>query len=218
MTTEEIKKHILRIKTLLKEKTNISESKDVNKHELLELIENLENQIEKNFKEKEKLQELPEENQKVYYRADTKGSIIAVSSPIETLLGYKPEELQGVEIDDKLYKYPDERLHLFQELQEKGEVNNFQVTLLHKSGYSVTVSTNSYFIYDGKGNPIGIEGNFTDITKKKEKQAKVQREDKKRKYRTLTDQLPVGIYRTTPDGKFIYFNTMRRYCSEENDT
>jgi PAS domain S-box-containing protein len=141
----------------------------------------------------------------IYYRADTKGSLIAVSPGIEDLLGYKPEELEGIDIADKLYKYPDQRLELFQILQEKGKVDDFNVTLLHKNGSSIKIRSNSYFIYDKSGKPIGIEGIITERKKRPESasEQKVQRE-KKRK--TLTDQLPVGIYRTTPEGRFIYFN------------
>jgi PAS domain S-box-containing protein len=139
----------------------------------------------------------------VYYRADTKGSLITTSPGIENLLGYKPEELEGVDIADKLYKHPEKRLELFQLLQEKGQVSDFEVTLLKKSGSAVKVISNSYFIYDKNGNPIGIEGT---IKEKKKKEESPGERDQEKKGATLTDQLPVGIYRTTPEGKLIYFN------------
>ncbi|MGM0497419.1 MAG: PAS domain S-box protein [Bacteroidota bacterium] len=207
MSTEEIKKYLQKIKSVLEQRINLPESNNetINTHEILELIEKIETRINENFNDKGNIRNLSEEKQEVYYRADTKGSIIAISPSVENLLGYREAELQGVDIARKVYKYPDERLLLFQQLQEKGEVENFQVTLLHKSGHSVIVHTNSYFIYDRKGKPIGIEGNFTDIKEKTEK-SRFQEREKKQKYRTLTNQLPVGIYRTSPDGKFIYFN------------
>jgi len=141
---------------------------------------------------------------KIYYRADTKGTLITVSPGIENILGYKPEELEGIDIADKLYKYPDQRLELFQILQEKGEVRDFKVTLLDKKGLAVEVVSNSRFIYDRNVNPIGIEGTITE--KSKYYSGSNQENNKQRKRTTLTDQLPVGIYRTTPEGKLIYFN------------
>jgi len=35
---------------------------------------------------------------------------------------------------------------------------------------------------------------------------RLNKEEQNAKYSSLTNQLPVGIYRTTPEGKFIYFN------------
>ena len=142
--------------------------------------------------------------QDIYFRSNLKGNLIMVSPAIESILGYTPQEAVGNDIANKFYKYPEERKDLLNKLQKTGEVNNFEVTLLTKKGKSVHMLSNSHFIYDKKKKPVGIEGTLTDITERKKSEEALK--ESENKYRTLMQQLPVGVYRTTPDGQFIYFN------------
>ena len=204
MSNKKIKKYLKKTKGILNQrfKKSKSRSNNINTHELFELLEKFENLINNPLNRKN----TDNQTRNIYYRADTKGSLIAINPSVENILGYKPEELQGVDISEKLYKYPEERLHLFQQLQEKGEVKNFKVTLLHKSGQSVPIHTNTYFIYDGKGNPFGIEGNFTNLSTDYNAEELTNERKHIQTHKSLANQLPVGIYRTSLEGKFIYFN------------
>lgn len=59
-------------------------------------------------------------------------------------------------------------------------------------------------MYDVKGKTIGILGVGRDITARK--QAEEQLRQSEIKYRTLIETMPDGVYRSTPEGKFIEVN------------
>lgn len=52
-------------------------------------------------------------------------------------------------------------------IQEKGEVNDYEVVLKNKLGSTVYASTNAHFLLDSHNQPIGIEGSLRDISQRK---------------------------------------------------
>ena len=59
-------------------------------------------------------------------------------------------------------------------------------------------------VFNDKNEVIGTTGLAWDITDKRKIENALKESEKK--YRTLTNQLPVGIYRTTADGKILFAN------------
>ena len=124
-------------------------------------------EAEKKLKESEKeLSKILENMQDTFYRTDIEGRVIRVSPSVETLLGYKPEEVLGMKIVD-LYVHPEERQRLFNQLQETGgKVQAFEAPLKHKDGSIVWVSTNAQY-YLKNGEVQGIEGTTRNINQLK---------------------------------------------------
>lgn len=199
-------KHINEIRHFLSKLQSIQSDKnissDISKTE--ELLTNLEELIKEEIKAENKYRRIVENMQDMYFRADLEGNLIMVSPSIKNILGYTPEEAIGNKIAENFYADPEKRLELLDILKEKGEANNYEVNLISKDGRIVPILSNSHFIYDKKGNPTSIEGTITDITKRKKAEHALKESEEK--FRTLTNQLPVGVYRTTRDGYFIYFN------------
>jgi diguanylate cyclase (GGDEF)-like protein/PAS domain S-box-containing protein len=106
----------------------------------------------------------------VYYRADRKGNVIMVNPPGVKLLGYNfPKEIIGKNLAKDFYYIPEDRKIFLKEVKKrKGIVKDYEVTLKRRDGTPVTVSTSSHYYYDEKGNIIGMEGIFIDITKRKQ--------------------------------------------------
>ncbi|MBA7487300.1 hypothetical protein ES707_22863 [subsurface metagenome] len=93
-----------------------------------------------------------------------------VNPPGVKLLGYNfPKEIIGKNLAKDFYYIPEDRKIFLEELKKrKGIVKDYEVTLKRRDGTPVTVSTSSHYYYDEKGNIIGVEGIFVDITERKQ--------------------------------------------------
>jgi len=104
--------------------------------------------------------------QDIFYQIDKQGNIIEISPSIEQNSGYKPSELIGKPAE-MFYLNPEDRKYLIKEIEEKGEVVDYELTLKTKSNNLLYVSTNAHFLFDSSKNPIGIEGSLRDLTERK---------------------------------------------------
>ena len=113
--------------------------------------------------------------QDVYYRTDENGNLIMVSpSGVSTMKYDNLEEIIGLNIAQHFYYDPNERDIFLQELNKNGKVSNFQVTLKTKEGNPLTILTSSQYYYDPEGKPLGVEGVFSDISKRIEAEQEIK--------------------------------------------
>jgi len=103
----------------------------------------------------------------VYYKTDMVGHIAFVSPSCLSQTGYTQQELLGRQMSD-FYADPVQRKQLLDLLQQQGQVNDFEVTLVHKNGTSRTASVTSYLLFDADGQAIGVEGIVRNITARKQ--------------------------------------------------
>jgi PAS domain S-box-containing protein len=104
--------------------------------------------------------------QDIFYQTDNNGKIIEISPSIERYSGYKPSELIGKPVES-VYLNPQDRDDLIKQIQEKGEVVDYEIVLKTKDNALLYVSTNAHLLYDSSNQPIGIEGSLRDITERK---------------------------------------------------
>ncbi len=130
-------------------------------------VEELEKQkvIEKNLNvSRREFKGILDNLQDTYYRTDADSVLQFVSFSVVPLLGYTPEELVGKKITD-FYINPDDRDPFLQAMAENGgHVEQYPITLRHKNGSTIWMSTNAHFLVDDKGAVIGIEGTGQDFT------------------------------------------------------
>ena len=124
--------------------------------------------IEQNLSEsKRELKGILDNLQDTYYRTDGDSVLLFVSSSVEPLLGYKPEELVGHKITD-FYLNPDDRDLFLQTMADNGgQVEQYPITLRHKNGSTIWMSTNAHFLLNDDKEIIGIEGTGQDFTARK---------------------------------------------------
>lgn len=104
----------------------------------------------------------------VYYRTDEVGNFTLMSPSGFLLLGYdSPTELLGKRVSDTIYMFPEDRNKLLEIIQETGQALDYEVTLKHRDGMPIEVSTSSHFYYDRDGSILGVEGIFRDIRDRK---------------------------------------------------
>ncbi|ACL16668.1 putative PAS/PAC sensor protein [Methanosphaerula palustris E1-9c] len=175
--------------------------------ELREHYDKLKNSGDALRESEEKYRSILENIQDVYYRSDTAGNLILASPSAKQLLGYDLEsEVKGKNIAQSLYYYPEEREKFLAELDSRGSVTDYEVTLKKRDGTPVPVSTSSHNYYDANGNRLGVEGIFRDITERKKMEDSLKANEEN--YRSLVDNLNVGVYRNTPEfpGRTIWAN------------
>lgn len=114
---------------------------------------------------------LLEQIQDVFYRTDTGGRLTRASRSWANILGYDDiSECIGRNIADDFYANPMDRQSLVEEIYRQGRVTNYKVMLKRKDGTHVPVETNSHLYYDTRGEILGIEGTFRDITQQAEQE------------------------------------------------
>jgi len=137
----------------------------------------LHHQFRKNRISAKNFKSIIENIQDVYYRRDLNDRLLIVSPSGAELLGYDSvDEMLNKNIDDIFKTDEEERRRFKAELDKHGKVYQYELNIRKKDGSIITVKTNTQFYYDKKGNRIGVEGIFTDITAQKQTEAVLLRQ------------------------------------------
>lgn len=135
--------------------------------------------------------------------ADAKGQITFVNQAATSLTGYTPEELLG---QHWTFLVPPDQQHIIQAADERrmrGEADRYELELVRKDGrrFSVLMSGRPRFEGDCFSGTLAV---FVDITEhRRAEKALLQAEIR---YSSLFDGIPVGLYRTDPEGKILGIN------------
>jgi len=116
-----------------------------------------------------------QESLDVIYITTRDGRLIDITPSAEALFGYTREELLERDVHH-LYADPQDRLRFQREVEEKGSVRNFEVTLVHKDGTLNTCLLTSALRRDASGAPLGYQGIIRNITRFKREQEARERE------------------------------------------
>jgi len=113
----------------------------------------------------EKYRGIFENVQDVYYETLINGTILEVSPSIVVLSKgqYQMQDLIGKSMFS-IYSDPQARQDILTELQNKGAVTDFEITLKNSDGSQVPCSISAKLIFDTNGHPAKIIGSLHDIT------------------------------------------------------
>ncbi|MFX1302986.1 MAG: PAS domain S-box protein [Promethearchaeota archaeon] len=156
-----------------------------------------------------------------YFEVDLKGTFTFFNESLCKLTGYSREELLGLN-----YKYiadEENRKKVFKGFNTVYTtglpLTDLQYEFRNKNGAKIIGETSVYLKFDSKGNKTGFYGLFRDITKKIEEEKKFKKElkqllnlrtqelrESEEKYRNLLENLDVGFYSTTLDGRMLNHN------------
>jgi PAS domain S-box-containing protein len=105
-----------------------------------------------------------EMNEGIYKIGPDNETIAKVNPAVARMMGYNyPEEIEGKKIDN-FYKYPEDISKLRNLLVSEGKVKNYPIEMVKKNEEELVISVNANPIEDEKGEIIGREGTFRDIT------------------------------------------------------
>jgi len=137
------------------------------------------------------------------YILDTHGNFVAVNSKAEELTGFKKEEFIGKSFKKIIpaRSYLKAAKGFLDVIRGKAIRLELELKTAHKTTVLVEV-TSTPFIINGK--TIGTLGIVRDITERKKAEKEVQESEER--FRTLMEELPIGICNTDLTGKITYVN------------
>ena len=151
-------------------------------------------------KSEEKYKKIFDNVQDVFFQTDLTGIIVSVSPSIERYSGYRQDEVMGKNIMD-YYLDTEVRTKFLEEIKLKGEVTDFEIYFVKKSGRAIPCSVNAHFLYSENKKVMGIEGSLRDISERKRNEELIL------KLSRVVEQSPVSIVITDVAGNIEYVNT-----------
>lgn len=135
---------------------------------------------------------------------DSGGRFIQANPAMARILGYDSvEEFMTMKAID-FYQNPDQGAAYVEEIRKNGAVRNREITLKRKDGSLIWVSISTQAYYNLKGGIDWIDGIAEDITERKRIQDALEKSEAS--YRELFNNSVVGIYQSTPEGRYIKAN------------
>ncbi|MDQ6992238.1 MAG: PAS domain S-box protein [Mariprofundus sp.] len=141
---------------------------------------------------KDQLQSTLDDMLDTYYRLNLNGMVTWASASVETLLGYKPQDVVGMDI--KALLMDENSFGQLTDLltKQSGEaLSNQNLQLKHKSGKRVWVSLTAQLIKNSDGERVGYEGIMRNITQLVE--ADEQRQEMERKMNHVQRLESLGV-------------------------
>jgi PAS domain S-box-containing protein len=152
----------------------------------------------------EKYRNLVEKMEEGVLLEDTEGIISFINPRTAMMLGYTESELLGKHWS---YIVPSEELGKTTSESEKrplGISSTYESMLQTKDGTRIFVIITSSPIISDHNEFNGVLSVFTDITDRKKMEVALQ--ESERQYRTLFENIPIGLFRCTLDGEFLAAN------------
>jgi PAS domain S-box-containing protein len=140
---------------------------------------------------------------------DEPGTTLYFSPQIETILGFPQDEWLAERDLFHRQLHPDDRERVPAELarsRASGEPFKSEYRLLARDGSVVWFRDEAVMVRDEAGNPLFLQGVMFDITG--HKLAEEALRESEERYRTLVENMPIGVYRNTPGakGEFLVAN------------
>jgi PAS domain S-box-containing protein len=144
------------------------------------------------------------------FALDVEGRLTFMNPAAELLLGWKAEELLGLQIHDHIhYVHPDgspfpvDACGVLQVKQGGAALRNHQDFFVRKDGTTFPVACSSSPIVSD-GDWAGLVVVFRDVTQ--QRQAQQELHESERRYRALADSMPQIVWAARPDGCVDYLN------------
>jgi PAS domain S-box-containing protein len=136
---------------------------------------------------------------------DMEGKRIYNSLSYQKALGYSPEELQASSSFEQIH--PDDRERVKKaaaEARHSGMGKTLEYRLRHKNGTWLVLESTSSVIRNAKGEPEKLVIVNRDITERKRTEEALRRSESG--FRSVVEDAPYGIYRTSLTGQFLQVN------------
>jgi len=130
--------------------------------------------------------------------------IVYVNSRITKMLGYSRDEMLGKKFTKFLYKedIPDHKKKMAR--RQDGVNEEYERRLIRKDRKDCWVHISAVSVKDLQGKFSGSFALLTDITEREKAEIELMKIQKE--FRNLINEIPVGFYRSTPDGRFLDVN------------
>jgi len=156
------------------------------------------------------------------YRTTADGQIVDANPAQVQMLAYPDVEALCKVNASELYVDPEDRERWKTLMERDGVVRDFEAQFARSDGKVIWVNDTARAVRDDAGTVQYFEGSIEDITQRKAAELELKRyqehleelvqqrtaelQESEQRYRTLFDRVPVGLYRSTPDGTVIEAN------------
>ncbi len=138
------------------------------------------------------------------YRSTVDGRLTEVNPALVDMLGYdSSEDLMRIDVARDLYVRGSDREVMLEIVRREGKIEQRNVPIKKKGGSLVIVHDYTRGLFEND-RLVGLEGILTDVTK--QRRAEIALRESSEKHRSLLQQLPVGVYRTTLSGEILEAN------------
>ncbi|MBK1641300.1 hypothetical protein CKO12_05310 [Chromatium okenii] len=163
---------------------------------------------------------LAQQTRSVAWEVDANGIFTYLSPLIESVLGYRPEELVGSHHFYDLTPEPEREALKAQALEifaRHGLFHDLVNPARHRDGRRVWLLTHGQPFFDAAGTLLGYRGADQDITIRQTALARL--EESEARFRVVFDHAPLGIGIPDPQRRFIYVNhAYARLLGRERET
>jgi PAS domain S-box-containing protein len=154
----------------------------------------------------EKYRSILETMEEGYYEVDLAGNFTFFNETICRVLGRTREELMGT--NNRAYTDEANAEKLFQAFHQVHQTGRptrgTDWEVIRKDGTRLHVEASVGLIRDALGAPTGFRGIVRDVTARKRAEEALKHSEAN--YRSLVENAPYGIYRSTVDGQFVSVN------------
>ncbi len=153
----------------------------------------------------DKIRKILYEIKEIFYFASADGTIIYVNPVVESVLGYTPDDMLKMKVDEKIQD-PKDRTRFFKLLQLHGWVKDFRYASENKAGEICYLSETASIITDNDDQIIGYYGIIRDRTADHHIEKALK--DSESNYRILVEQLPQALILMDFEGHILHANKL----------
>ncbi len=154
----------------------------------------------------EKYQSILSDIEEFYYETDLRGNLTFFNDAACNIIGYTREELQGKSNRDYTTPQTAERMYrIFSSVYSTGEkrkINDYEV--IRKDGSRRMLEISTTLKRDEHGSPNGFRGLGRDVTDRVKAEEALRLSEER--YRAIFENSLVGIFQSTPEGRYIRVN------------
>jgi PAS domain S-box-containing protein len=160
--------------------------------------------------------EVLDNSQDMILRRDyKKGALEYISPAITAILGYQPEEISSTAANELMeLVHPDDRPAFVKnfdalfEIDAKTVNTTIEYRLKRKDGEYIWISEQLTVVKDAHGIPDFVVGNARDVTKRKQTEEELRKSEQK--FRSVVDNIGIGIALISPKMEILSLNTQMK--------
>ncbi|HEU4390668.1 MAG TPA: PAS domain S-box protein, partial [Blastocatellia bacterium] len=141
-----------------------------------------------------------------YYEVDLKGNSVFANDSLGRILGTSPAEMRGTSYRNWVTPETAQNIYRrFNEVFNSGvPAKGAEYEIRAADGSQKFVEMSVSLMRDPAGRPVGFRGIMRDTSERRQVEEALRASEER--YRNLFENAPIGIYRTTPDGRILLAN------------